>query len=66
MSRFTDQMYRRWLGQNGSQGPRRQLRGGMGGMPPWGPLRLLLRLDIRVALPLQMTMHVRVLINRAA
>lgn len=34
MSRFTDQMYRRWLGQNGSQGPRRRPAGGMGGMPP--------------------------------
>lgn len=34
MSRFTDQMYRRWLGQNGSQGPRRRPAGGMGGVPP--------------------------------
>jgi hypothetical protein len=34
MSRFTDQLYRHWLGQNGSPGPRRCPRGGMGGMPP--------------------------------
>lgn len=32
MSRFTDQMYRAWMSQNGSQGPRR--RRGMGGVPP--------------------------------
>ena len=34
MSRFTDSLYRRWLAQNGSQGPRRRPRGGMGGVPP--------------------------------
>jgi hypothetical protein len=34
MSRFTDQMYRHWLGQNGSTGPRRRPSGGMGGVPP--------------------------------
>lgn len=34
MSRLTDQMYRHWLGQNGSAGPRRRPSGGMGGVPP--------------------------------
>lgn len=34
MSRFTDQMYRNWLGQNGSFAPRRRPAGGMGGVPP--------------------------------
>ena len=33
MSRFTDGMYRRWMGQNGYTGPRRR-PGGMGGVPP--------------------------------
>lgn len=34
MSRFTDQLYRTWLGQNGYAGPRRRTPGGMGGVPP--------------------------------
>ncbi|WP_156920027.1 hypothetical protein [Comamonas composti] len=34
MSRFTDQLYRTWLGQNGYSGPHRSTRGGMGGVPP--------------------------------
>lgn len=34
MSRFTDQMYCHWLGQNGSISPRRRPSGGMGGVPP--------------------------------
>lgn len=34
MTRFTDRMYRYWLGQNGSVGPRRRPTGGMGGVPP--------------------------------
>ena len=34
MSRFTDQLYRTWLGQNGYAGPRRRALGGMGGVPP--------------------------------
>lgn len=34
MSRFTDQLYRTWLGQNGYAGPRRSTLGGMGGVPP--------------------------------
>lgn len=32
MSRFTDELYGGWLGQNGVQS--QQTRGGMGGMPP--------------------------------
>lgn len=34
MSRFTDQIYRHWMGRNGSTGPRRRPSGGMGGVPP--------------------------------
>lgn len=34
MSRFTDSLYRRWMAQNGSTGPRRRPSGGMGGVPP--------------------------------
>lgn len=34
MSRFTDDMYRQWLGRNGSYSPRRPPARGMGGMPP--------------------------------
>ncbi|WP_336693627.1 hypothetical protein [Delftia acidovorans] len=33
MSRFTDDLYRRWLGKNSYTGPCRSL-GGMGGVPP--------------------------------
>lgn len=36
MSRFTDSLYRRWMAQNGSTGPRRRPAGGMGGLPPMG------------------------------
>jgi hypothetical protein len=36
MSRFTDSLYRQWMAQNGSTGPRRRPAGGMGGMPPMG------------------------------
>ena len=34
MSRFTDALYRHWMGQNGAVGPRRRRAGGMGGVPP--------------------------------
>ena len=34
MSRFTDQIYRHWLTQNGGVHHRRRPVGGMGGMPP--------------------------------
>lgn len=34
MSRFTDDLYRHWLGQNGSYVPRRRLAGGMGAVAP--------------------------------
>lgn len=34
MSRVTDEMYRQWLGRNGSYSPRRRPAGGMGGVPP--------------------------------
>jgi len=37
MSRFTDSLYRQWMAQKGSTGPRRRSAGGMGGMPPMGP-----------------------------
>lgn len=36
MSRFTDALYRHWMGQNGSVVPRRRAAGGMGGVPPMG------------------------------
>lgn len=34
MSRHTNDIYRRWLAQNGSTNPVRRRLGGMGGMPP--------------------------------
>lgn len=34
MSRITDSLYRHWMAQNGSAGPRRRPSGGMGGVPP--------------------------------
>jgi len=34
VSRFTDTLYRRWMAQNGSVGPRRRLSGGMGAVAP--------------------------------
>jgi hypothetical protein len=34
MSRFTDDLYRQWLGRNGSYNHRRRPAGGMGGVPP--------------------------------
>jgi hypothetical protein len=36
MSRFTEALYRQWMAQNGSVGPRRRPAGGMGGVPPMG------------------------------
>ena len=36
MSRHTDDIYRRWLAQNGSTTPVRRRPGGMGGVPPMG------------------------------
>lgn len=34
MSRFTESLYRSWLGQNGSAGSRRRAPGGIGGRAP--------------------------------
>ena len=34
MSRFTDDLYRQWLGRNGSYVPRRPPSGGMGAVAP--------------------------------